>query len=92
MHSARVHEATAVTPKHTQVITLKGGHVARQEQLESGAVGLQEVLDVPPGRHLVLLLHLFGAARRAFGRAHLEISTLKQPTSSVRSLKCLTST
>lgn len=72
-----VRNATAATPKNTQAITLKSSHVAGQEKLQAGAVALQEVLDVSPGRHLVLLLRLFGAARQGFGGAHLKIRTLK---------------
>ena len=54
-------------------LTLKGSHVTRDEKLEAGAGRLDEVLDVSPGRHLVLLLHLLGAACQVLGHAHLKV-------------------
>lgn len=54
-------------------LTLKGSDIARDEKLEAGAGCLEKVLDVSPGCHLVLLLHLFGAACQAVGRAHLKV-------------------
>lgn len=61
--------------KHTHwlTLTLKSSNVARDEELEAGAGRLDEVLDVSPGRHLVLLLHLFGAAGQVLGHAHLKV-------------------
>lgn len=54
-------------------LTLKGSHVARDEKLQTGAGCLEKVLDVSPGRPLVLLLNLFGAARQVFGHTHLKV-------------------
>lgn len=54
-------------------LTLKRGHIARDEKLEAGAGCLEKVLDVSPGCPLVLLLHLFGAAGQVLGHAHLKV-------------------
>lgn len=54
-------------------LTLEGGNVARDEELEAGAGRLQKVLDVSPGCQLVFLLHLFGAAGQVLGHTHLEV-------------------
>lgn len=54
-------------------LTLEGGDVARDEELEAGAGRLEKVLEVPPGRQLVLLLHLLGAAGQVLGHTHLEV-------------------
>lgn len=56
-------------------LTLESSHVARDEKLEAGTGRLNKVLDVSPGCHLVLLLHLFIAASQVLGRAHLKIWT-----------------
>lgn len=54
-------------------LTLKRCHIARDEELEAGGGGLEEVLDVSPGCPLVLLLHLLGAAGQVLGRTHLKV-------------------
>lgn len=66
---------TTVTAEHTNNLgfTLKSSHVARDEELEPGAGRLNKVLDVPSSCHLILLLHLFVAARQVLGHAHLKI-------------------
>lgn len=55
------------------LLTLKGDDVARDEELEVGAGPLEKVLDVSPGRQLVFLFHLFGAAGLVLGHTHLEV-------------------
>lgn len=54
-------------------LTLKGSHVARDEKLQTGAGCLEKALNVSPGCPLVLLLHLFGAARQVLGHTHLKV-------------------
>jgi len=71
--SAHTH---AHTHTHQQLnLTVKSSHIARDEELEAGAGSLKEVLDVPACCHLVLLLHLFGAAGQVLGHAHLKVWT-----------------
>lgn len=79
--SVCIHEVQAmakhkpVSPKHTNqlCLTLKGSHITWDEKLEAGAGCLEKILDVSPGRQLVLLLHLLGAACQVLGHAHLKV-------------------
>lgn len=64
-------------------LTLEGGDVARDEDLEVGAGLLEKVLDVPPGRQQVFLLHPFGAAGHVLGHTHLEVGLCQSLTSNV---------
>lgn len=57
--SDQIKPAPRLTP-----LTLKGSNILCDEELEVGAEGLQQVLDVPIHRSLVLLLHLSRAASR----------------------------
>lgn len=70
----RRYNTDAGLSKHAlRLFTLKGDDVARDEELEVGAGHLEKVLDVSPGRQLVFLLHLFGAAGLVLGHTHLEV-------------------
>lgn len=57
--------------------------MARDEELEAGAGRLEKVLDVSPGRQLVFLLHLFGAAGQVLGHTHLEVGLCQSLTPNV---------
>lgn len=54
---------------------MEDGGILDDEMFQWSADHLQTRLHVAAGGDLIALLHLFGAARRAFGLTHLQIGT-----------------